>query len=82
MQYYNGFYGTRPDGQRVYFTIQRRTFNGRPYAIYIDGTQSGFNTYINRGACARALKRIRDNITAADPRIIITDLYGTELIRY
>jgi hypothetical protein len=80
---YNGFYWTRPtDGARCYFTIQKRTFNRRPYAVYIDGSESAsMNTYINRGACANALKKLQSEIQKNCPDYTFTDIIGPEIIR-
>ncbi len=78
---YNGFRATRPDGERIYYTIHYRTDNARPYAIYINGSQSAAeNTYIYRGACVRALNQIRAILAARRPDIIINDLNGAEII--
>lgn len=80
---YNGFYWTRPeDGASCFFTIQRRTFNRRPYAVYVDGTQSAsWNTYIKRGACERALKKLQSEISKNRPNYIFTEINGPEIIR-
>lgn len=77
---YKGFAVTRPDGERIYYTIHYRTDNRRPYAIYINGSQTQENTYIYRGACEKTLKRIRDTIKASRPDCIFTDLNGREII--
>jgi hypothetical protein len=79
--FYNGFRVDRPDGQRVYYTIQRRTFNRRPYALYVDGFQSGMNTYINRGALVNAVKRLAIEIKYNRPEFMINDICGAEIIR-
>jgi hypothetical protein len=79
--FYNGFRVDRPDGQRTYYTIQRRTFNRRPYALYVDRSQSGFNTYINRGALVNVVKRLAVDIKNNNPRHIISDICGAEIIR-
>ncbi len=79
---YNGFRVDRPDGQRVYYTIQRRTFTRRPYALYIDGSESAsMNTYINRGALVNAVKRLAIEIKYNRPEFTINDICGDEIIR-
>ena len=77
---YNGFSVMRPDGLKNYYTIHYRTDNLRPYAIYINGSQTRENTYIYRGACVRALNQIRDAIAHNRPRDIINDINGPEII--
>lgn len=80
--FYNGFRLDRPDGQRVYYTIQRRTFNQRPYALYIDGSESAaFNTYVKRGALVNAVKRLAIEIKYNRPEFVINDICGAEIIR-
>lgn len=80
--FYNGFRVDRPDGRRVYYTIQRRTFNRRPYALYIDGSQAAStNTYINRGALVNAVKRLAIEIKYNRPECVINDICGAEIIR-
>lgn len=80
--FYNGFRVDRPDGQRTYYTIQRRTFNRRPYALYIDGSQAAsINTYINRGALVNAVKRLAIEIKYNRPEFVINDICGAEIIR-
>ena len=79
--FYNGFCVDRPDGSRIYYTIQRRTYNRRTYALYCNGIQSGFNTYINRGALVNLVKRLAIEIKYNNPQFIITDIAGAEIIR-
>lgn len=80
--FYNGFRIDRPDGERIYYTIQRRTFNLRPYALYINGSQSAStNTYINRGALVNAVKRLAIEIKYNCPEIKVTDICGAEIIK-
>lgn len=78
---YNGFCATHPDGRRVFYTIQTRTFNRRPYALYIDGSQSGMNTYVSRGALVNAVQRLALTININRPEFTITDIYGDEIVR-
>lgn len=77
---FQGFTATRPDGERIYYTIHYRTDNSRPYAIYINGSQTQGNTYIYRGFCVRALNKLREILQANCPDIIINDLNGPEII--
>ena len=79
---YNGFCAVHPDGRRVWYTIQRRTFNRRPYALYIDGSQSGaMNTYIKRGTLVNAVQRLALTININRPELVIEDLHGAEIVR-
>lgn len=76
---YNGFVFERQDGDRIYYTIQTRAFNSRPYAVYINGSQAAsFDTYIYRGACVRALKKLVPFLKA---RGNVFDIIGDEIIR-
>ena len=78
---YNGFIITRPDGEKIYYTIHYRTDNARPYAVYINGSQVNFiDTYINRGACENALNKLKNYIPTIQPDNIITDITGPEII--
>ena len=80
--FYNGFCATMPDGKKIYYTIQTRLFNTRPYALYIDGDQcSWLNTYINRGALVNAVKRLAIDIKYNNPVCIVSDIAGAEIIR-
>ena len=79
--YYNGFRVDRPDGTQIYYTIQTRPFNSRPYALYVNGDQSSIKTYINRGALVNAVKRLAIDIKHNCPSYIITDICGAEKIR-
>jgi hypothetical protein len=79
--FYNGFRVDLPDGQRIYYTIQRRVYNRRPYALYCNNIQSGFNTYINRGALVNVVKRLAIDIKYNNPQYIINDICGAEIIR-
>ena len=80
--FYNGFCVVYSNGIKKWYTIQRRTFNYRPYALYIDGSQSAFfKTYIKRGALANAVKRLADDILSFDPGAKISDIYSAEIIR-
>ena len=79
---YNGFCAIHPDGRRVLYTIQRRTFNRRPYALYIDGSQTGaMNTYIKRGALVNAVRELALTININRPEFVIEDIYGAEIVR-
>ena len=79
---YNGFCATMPDGKKIYYTIQTRLFNTRPYALYIDGDQCGWlNTYINRGALVNTVKKAAIELKYRCPNVIISDICGTEKIR-
>jgi hypothetical protein len=80
--FYNGFRVDRPDGSRIYYTIQNRTYNSRPYALYINGDQCAWmNTYINRGALVNAVKRAAIEIKYRYPNCIISDICGAEIIK-
>ena len=80
--YYNGFRVDKPDGSRIYYTIQTRTFNTRPYALYIDGDQCAWmNTYINRGALVNAVKKLAIEIKYNNPACDITSVCGAEIIK-
>ena len=80
--FYNGFRVDRPDGSRIYYTIQTRSFNTRPYALYIDGDQCAWmNTYINRGALVNAVKKAAIELKYRCPNYIISDICGAEKIR-
>lgn len=80
-QLYNGFIVERFDGKQIYYTIQYRTFNLRPYALYIDGIQSAWcNTYVNRGSLVNATKKLSSEIKR-NIHCTITDIYGSEIIR-
>ena len=78
---YNGFCAIHPDGRRVVYTIQSRTFNRKPYALYIDGSQSGMNTYVKRGALVKAVQRLALTININRPEFVIEDIYGAEIVR-
>ena len=80
--FYNGFRVDMPDGSRMYYTIQTRLFNTRPYALYINGDQCAWmNTYINRGALVNAVKKAAIEIKYRCPNCIISDICGAEKIR-
>lgn len=79
--FYNGFRVDRPDGTRIYYTIQCSTYNKRPYALYCNGIQSGFNTYINRGSLVNVVKRLAIDIKYKNPQFVINDICGAEIIR-
>lgn len=77
-----GFLILRPDGTHLEITLQRRTFNTRPYAVYYNGDQSAaFNTYINRGSCERAIRKHVDTLRHNCPDFHIIELHGLELVR-
>lgn len=81
-QLYNGFCINRTDGENIYYTIQRRNFNSRPYALYINGTQvASVDTYIYRGSIVNAAKRLANTIKHNCPGAIITEIYGEEIFR-
>ena len=77
---YNGFKVTRPDGTTSYYTIHYRTDNLKPYAIYLNGSQTAQNTYISRGQCVRTLDRLRVAIAKNRPADKIELLHGSEII--
>ena len=77
---YNGFVATFPDGSKDYYTIHYRTDNTRPYAIYINGSQTRHKTYIKRFYCEKILKQERNIIQAYYKGVKTTDIYGKEII--
>ena len=78
---YNGFIVNRFDGVKIYYTIQKRTFNRRPYALYVNGVQSAWcNTYVNRGSLVNAVEKLKAQIKA-NCHCTISDIYGSEIIR-
>lgn len=77
---YNGFKITRPDGSTIFYTIHYRTDNTRPYAIYLDGSQTWHKTYIKRFYLEKLLKQIAREIHAFHPDFKIEHLHGAEII--
>jgi hypothetical protein len=77
---YNGFKVIRPDGTQIYYTIHYRTDNTRPYAIYLDGSQTHHKTYIKRFYLEKLLKQIARDFKTLRPEFKIEHLRGKEII--
>lgn len=77
---FNGIKVTHPDGSVIYYTIHYRTDNTRPYAVYINGSQTAHNTYVYRWYAEKIIKRIRYDLSVFRDGWKIEDLFGEEII--
>jgi hypothetical protein len=77
---YNGFSWTRPDGEKICYTIVNRSFNTRPYAVYVNGDQLAMS-YIYRGTCERSVKELKTNLQRRFPDCVFSVLIGPEIVK-